>query len=90
MFKKKEEEKDWKFDKEEEVSCYDCKCLMKKEDAYVVDGMFGNKSYYCHKCKPNYQKVRYGGDYSVYYYREMLVTKEGEPIGYIKIKNKKK
>lgn len=76
------------------VSCQDCKCLIKKSDAYEVDertigGLTQRVLHYCNKCKPAYTKVDYGHaafDVSTTYYKELQVTKQGEPVGYKKVK----
>jgi hypothetical protein len=45
------------------------------------------KEYYCHTCKPLYDEIDYMSfAVSPKYRRLMNVTKEGEPIGYIKKK----
>jgi hypothetical protein len=81
MFKKKE--------KEEVVSCETCKCLLYKKDVLVLNvrNGFSGGEYYCHVCKPPYDEIDYMSFAMTPKYRKLMnVTKEGEPIGYIKKK----
>lgn len=70
-----------------QVSCDTCKCLMNKEEAYSVryypyvfyyDITF---KYYCKIHAPKYEKQYYDK-----FYKELEVTEQGEPVGYIKKK----
>jgi len=44
------------------VPCRDCACLINEDNAYKVKTTYSIVSpegfiYYCHKCKPNYDKI---------------------------------
>jgi len=73
------------------VTCEDCGCEVKIDNAYVVNG-FSYKLYYCKKDKKNYDMVSEFPDYSsgkmiTRYYKKtdfIEVTKDGEPVGYKK------
>lgn len=72
------------------ATCEDCKCEVKLENAYKVKYVLGH-FYYCQSCKPNYDRVtlEYRNtdgvvDYVDCYYKELEVTKDGEPVGYKK------
>ena len=74
---------------EDVVSCRRCRCLVFKNDSNRVKCNCGDE-FYCNKCRPEYD--RYWISYmssEVSYYKEMVVDKEGEPVGYVKIKEKK-
>lgn len=48
---------------EDIIKCRDCKCLIKREDAFKVINVndFGFLDYYyCQKCKPDYDIIKYG------------------------------
>lgn len=76
------------------VSCDTCKCLLKKEDAQVVTGkgLFINGLYMFYFCKSH--RVKYDSFTNVYngkmYMKNIPVTSDGEPVGYIKEVPKKK
>lgn len=69
-------------------SCQRCKCLMMRSSAKVVIGLgsFGStETYYCHRCKPAYDKVVYGHSYgnmksTNVYYAMVEVNKDGNQV----------
>lgn len=66
------------------VTCEDCKCEIKEENAYIVKYIYSSKLYFCRKCKPNYNKICLDYNGNISYYKELEVTKDGEPVGYKK------
>jgi len=71
-----------------QVSCNACKCLINEEAAFKVyvtyDSRYifpNDEVYYCHSCKPAYSSKIFDK-----YFKELEVTEQGEPVGYIKRK----
>lgn len=82
------------------VTCEDCKCEIKEENAYKVKvgrkyidispnwyytkhDKSSDPFYYCKRCKPTFSRIELELDCE-YYYKELEVTKDGEPVGYKK------
>ncbi len=82
------------------VTCEDCKCEVKEENAYKVKvgrkyidispnwyytkhDKSSDPFYYCKRCKPNFSRIELEPDCE-YYYKELEVTQDGEPVGYKK------
>lgn len=75
---------------EDVVSCETCKCLIKKDGAYIVElnGIYKRNLYYCNKCRPKYKKMdMFCSTGEIFYYKELRVDENGVPIGYKKINN---
>lgn len=95
MFNKKEIEQQ-KQDLTE--SCQKCKHLVLKSDMKQiqlsnVSWILGHQDkvlWYCPEHLPNYDRTYIDFEYKPRYFREMEVTENGEPIGYIKSINKGK
>lgn len=73
------------------VSCEECKCLIDKNDAQVVEqtDLHTSKIYFCGKCRKSYSKIEipfFLQDCPIRYYAKIEVTKDGEPVGYTKNK----
>ena len=64
------------------VECKVCGCLLREENAKVVENSYtGIKSYYCGVHKPPYDEIALGFDREVKYYKkEVQVDKKGKPI----------
>ena len=85
------------------VKCEECKCLIHREDAQVVEIRSANsyfysdschKDYYCKSHKKSFDFIKYDVfDYNhgralKYFKKEVEVSEDGTPVGYTKIKNK--
>lgn len=93
MFNKKPQCPDPFADK---VKCDECKHWIDKSDAQEVHVMNspwrdGNTlEYFCPQHKKNYTKKRvWGYGINNEYYQTMVVSEDGTPVGYEKIKEKK-
>ena len=77
----------------DKVKCEECKHWIDKGDAQRIEvdlrSYFYDNSkdeFYCNMHKKKYdRKIIYAS--SIFYFKEMLVNENGEPIGYTKIKN---
>ena len=78
---------------EDKVKCETCKCWVDKKDAQLQRqcGYLGMVyEYYCQAHKKPYDKMIFCmPDNLYYYYKEVRVDKNGEPYGYVKIKEEK-
>ena len=75
---------------EDKVKCETCKCWVDKEDAQRqrMIGFMGYVSYYyCQAHKMPYDRMINALPENLYF-KEVRVDKDGEPYGYIKIKEK--
>jgi hypothetical protein len=87
----KEEKNESKSWEDPLVSCEECKCLLNKFYSHEVKVNSVNAFYdedinhYCQKCKPNYKSILQTQD-KIYYFKELEVTEQGEPVGYKKDK----
>ena len=83
----------------EQVKCEECKCLLNKEDAHVVeyiatDVLTGirkseTKSY-CNKCKPSYDEVKYpifGSNAHFFKNEKIEVNEQGEQLEIVELKS---
>lgn len=94
IFKKDEEDEDEYLNLRKDLTkCWECKCLLSKKDSYNVYLKYNSTPVierYCQKCKPNYTGCSIiftdGGNTDIKFYKEIEVTEQGEPIGYIKKK----
>lgn len=75
----------------DKVKCKECKCWLDKYDAQVVSVQLGlystfkDEEYYCNTHRKPYKKVICRVDKDIFI-EEIEVDKDGEPIGYKKIK----
>lgn len=88
IFKLNENGKEKEVDLVDVVKCQKCGCILNKCDAFNLKDNLGSKDFYCKEHKLPYERVSYYYGVSTKY-KEMLVDKFGEPMGYKKIENKK-
>lgn len=88
IFKIKENGKEKEVDLVDVVKCKKCGCILNKCDAFNLKDNLGSTDFYCKEHKLPYERVNYDFGVSVLY-KEMVVDKFGEPVGYKKIENKK-
>ena len=84
----------------EQVKCEECKCLLNKEDAHVVeyiatDVLTGTRKSetksYCNKCKPSYDEVKYpifGSNAHFFKNERIEVNEQGEQLEIVKLKER--
>jgi len=73
----------------DKVKCETCKCWVDKKDAQIQSGIsfMGRYSdYYCQAHKKPYDRMI--NCFPPIYLKELSVDENGEPVGYIKIKEK--
>jgi hypothetical protein len=79
---------DTKLKEEDVVSCEECRALVLKEEAQIVNydiPLFDRQKYYCLKCKRPYSKVTcdlpiYGFDQKFHFWKLVEVDEKGKII----------